>query len=281
MVFTNDDVRYVDMAIYIDRHIYEEGFDEEKIYLYLCDLVYMLASKKRFFNNKKDCRDFSIFFASILLLRLEDKRQFTLDENGNHQLPRIKSILNYIKKTIYAYKVQYQQQFYKQNKNEEELTYENISNLEVSNNFIESEIQIGKVEFLTCLESIPNTIKYVLKTIPRKKNSSEYSNIYISCLLTFLNQISLSNNEINRIESITKSESSRDTCWDYLYSKGIKDDIVLYHLDESYSDYIGYLVNKVKIELKNNMSDILYLKHPIIDLSQIIPMSDEEDKYIE
>ena len=54
MVFSNDNIKYVDMAIYIDSHIYEKNFDEEKIYLYLCDLVYMLASKKRFFNNKKD-----------------------------------------------------------------------------------------------------------------------------------------------------------------------------------------------------------------------------------
>lgn len=281
MVFTNDDIRYVDMAIYIDNHIYEKNFDEEKIYLYLCDLVYMLASKKRFFNNKKDCKDFSIFFASILLLRLEDKRQFIPDENGDYQLLKIKSILNYIKKTIYAYKVQYQQKFYKQSKNEEELTYENISNLDVSNSFIESEMQIRKLEFQTCLESIPNTIKYVLKTIPRRKNSSEYDNIYISCLLTFLNQISLSNYELKRINNITKSETSRDSCWDHLYKRGIKDDVILYHLDESYIDYIGYLVNKVKIELKNNMADILYLDCPIVDLSQIIQLPSEEDRYIE
>ena len=280
MVFSNDNIKYVDMAIYIDSHIYEKNFDEEKIYLYLCDLVYMLASKKRFFNNKKDCRDFSIFFASILLLRLEDKRQFILDDDGNYQLSRIKSILNYIKKTIYAYKVQYQQQFYKQSKNEEELTYDNVSNLEISNNFIESEIQIRKVEFQFCLESIPNTIKYVLKRIPHKKNSSEYNYIYISCLLTFLNQISLSKYEV-RIKEIKKSELSRDSCWDHLYRKGIKDDVVLYHLDDSYKDYIGYLVNKVKIEIKNNVSDILYMNCPIIDLSQIIPIDDEEERYIE
>lgn len=279
MVFTNDNIRYVDMAIYIDSHIYEEKFDEEKIYLYLCDLVYMLASKKRFFTNKKDCRDFSIFFASILLLRLEDKRQFILDDDGNYQLPKIKSILNYIKKTIYPYKVQYQQKYYKQDRNEEELTYEGISNLEINNNFIESELRMGRTEFELCLESVPETIKHVLKFIPHKKNSSEYNNIYISCLLTFLNQISLSKYEIKRLNNITKSEVSKDTCWDQLYRKGILDDVVLFHLDTSYRDYIGYLVNKVKIELKNNMSDILYLKCPIVDISQILSIKDEEDRY--
>ena len=82
---------------------------------------------------------------------------------------------------------------------------------------------MGRTEFELCLESVPETIKHVLKFIPHKKNSSEYNNIYISCLRTFLNQISLSKYEIKRLNNITKSEVSKDTCWDQLYRIYIAD----------------------------------------------------------
>jgi len=39
------------------------------------------------------------------------------------------------------------------------------------------------------LDNIPQTIKAILNTTPYKKESSIYNNLYISCMLTFLNSI--------------------------------------------------------------------------------------------
>ena len=44
------EIRYVDMAIYVDEHIHEPNHDVKKIYDYLTMLAYMLAVKRRFFN---------------------------------------------------------------------------------------------------------------------------------------------------------------------------------------------------------------------------------------
>lgn len=44
------DVRYVDMAMYVDSHVHEPNHDVKKIYDYLTMLAYMLAVKRRFFN---------------------------------------------------------------------------------------------------------------------------------------------------------------------------------------------------------------------------------------
>jgi len=42
-------VRYVDMCIYIDKHIYEENRDDSTIFKYMCLLGKMLAYRQRYF----------------------------------------------------------------------------------------------------------------------------------------------------------------------------------------------------------------------------------------
>ena len=99
MLFEKDPkTRYVDMAIYIDNHIYSGDFDEELVYQYLYFLVYMLAKKKRYFSSEKVYDDFAIWFATKMYVRLTDPRQF--DEN--EKLDKITSVLNYIKGILYA-----------------------------------------------------------------------------------------------------------------------------------------------------------------------------------
>ena len=41
---------------------------------------------------------------------------------------------------------------------------------------------------------------------------------------------------------------------------------ILYHLDDTFSDYIITLVNKVRIEIKNDLKEILYSQVSVADL---------------
>ena len=52
-------VKYTDMAIYIDNHIYSEDCDDDLVFQYLYHLVNMFAYKHKFFNRAEYYDDFS------------------------------------------------------------------------------------------------------------------------------------------------------------------------------------------------------------------------------
>lgn len=99
-------VRPVDMCIYIDENIYKPDHDVQKIFEYLQCLFYSLSMKKRYFNTEYDYEQYSLYGATQVYLRLTNDKQFLEDEDK--KLPRVKSVLNYIKNVLYPFKVNYQ-----------------------------------------------------------------------------------------------------------------------------------------------------------------------------
>ena len=92
-------LKYTDMAIFIDENIYKENLNESTINLifeYLYHLAYMLSKKKKFFNNAEDYENFSLYFSTSTYLRLTNKKQFFKLEDNSYKMPKIKSVLNYI-----------------------------------------------------------------------------------------------------------------------------------------------------------------------------------------
>lgn len=104
-------LKYVDMAIYIDNRFKEYPEkpltvdEEETIYKYLYWLSYMLACKKRLLNKVADYEDFCKIVAGRYFIRLLDKRQWETPPG----IAPIKSILNYMKNTIYQMGVDFKQ----------------------------------------------------------------------------------------------------------------------------------------------------------------------------
>ena len=101
------DVRYVDMAIWIDEHAYSEDCDDLKLYEYLYHLVNMFAHKHKFFKKVDYYDDFGIYASSYLFGRIKNPKQFRLKENGDPAQSRITSILNYIKHSIFGLKTNF------------------------------------------------------------------------------------------------------------------------------------------------------------------------------
>ena len=95
------DMRYVDMAIYIDDNIHKEDHDVARVYGYLNELAYMLAIKRRLFHHEHEYDEFSHWFAALVYSRMTTPRQY-LDESDPKYLTPIKSCLNYLKQTLYA-----------------------------------------------------------------------------------------------------------------------------------------------------------------------------------
>ena len=96
-------MRYVDMAIYVDNHVHDKNADTDKIFEYLRILSEMLAVKRRFFSKPADYYKFSKYLASLVYVRMTDKRQWLPKDDPNYITP-IKSCLNYIKQVLYVKK---------------------------------------------------------------------------------------------------------------------------------------------------------------------------------
>jgi len=121
-----------------------------------------------------------------------------------------------------------------------------------------------------------------LNKIPTKRDSFEFNNIYMSCLLTFLDLITPSEKCRQRLNSITKGEQAYNNLYISLYKIPSNYKPVLYHLGSEYNDYIVLLVKKVRSAIRNDLKDLLYSYYPIKDLykDMLEPFKDtDEDDY--
>ena len=266
MIYEMPDMRYVDMCIYIDNTAYKENLTEEEqntIFQYLYFVSYMLASKAKFFAKAEYYDDFAIYCATNVFLRLRNPKQFEYDEEGNPKLKRVKSVLNYIKKTIDPRRVDFQQQFYTQiysNTSYEDVVYD--CEYSFSDMLSDSIDELSMVEFNLCLGDIIKTARAFLSTIPYYTDKAMWNNIYTSVMLTFLNHVTLSNKDITRIKNLKFGLDNREHYLDNLYDQQTRDGTILYHLDENMKDYITVLTKELKHVIAKDLS---------LSLSQYIP----------
>lgn len=253
------DVTYTGMAIFIDNHplfdIKEPNEElENKIFEYLYHLSYMLSVKKRFFTKGSDYDNFSLQLATQLYFRLKKGK--------------IKSILNYIKAIIGFKKIGYQQTDFSQII--EEKPIEVVSKYSFAQKISDSIKDIERIDFETSLYTIDKSIKAFLKRIPYTYNGVMWNNIYLSCLLTLIDQITLSNYDRSRIDNgkfINYTECLKSDCLDK-ESRNTK--AILYHLDDSMNNYIIVLVREIKQYIANELSYICRCSISYSDVNQFI-----------
>ncbi len=239
MTYTKpENIRYVDMAIWIDTHAYTNDSNENLLYEYLYHLANMLAHKHSYFTTSEDYDQFALYTASKLFSRLK-----------NSELPPIKSILNYIKKIIYPYKVDYDAEFRKDGNADIQIIYTGDFNL---GSYLIDEANIfERINFTSSLSSIDRVVYAHLSKIPVRKNSSEWVNIYISCMLTLLNSITLSKYNLKKCEHIKKDKSHTI---DHIYTTLRHAKPILFHLDKKYENYIYILVNEIRRAISKELS---------------------------
>lgn len=244
------------MAIWIDENAYVEDVDQEKLYQYIWHLCNILALKWRYFRVSSNYEEFAIFAANKVFERYINKN-----------LPRIKSSLNYIKKVLYPYKAQYQTQFYCENVSQEKLSrYDTKYDPDLELDLQDKCSGLSKIEFKIYLEDISKTIFGIVNKIPKRKDSAEKNNIYISVLLTFLDLITPDIKDKQRFNSITKGESTKTNLYNLMYKVPRDYKPVLYHLDDSLSDYVVLLTREARISIRNDLNDLLYSSVPASDL---------------
>ena len=257
---------YTDMCIYIDEHIYtDKELDYEKIYEYLFHLVLMLARKGNFFRKSFYYEDFATYGASRVLMRLINPKQNELDENGTPKLKKIKSVLNYIKSTIYPMKVDYEREAFSQVIQESDTPIRDTQDTAYVKR-LANEDGMHQLEFMDYLERLGAVLRKECVKVPYSTKKAEMDNIYLSCLLTLLNSITLSKERQEKLTIKGNYMYTTDAYINKTYRDEGEDAVILFHIDPSMHDYILVLTNKIKKRIAKDLSSMIDSWEPTEDV---------------
>lgn len=247
-------IKYTDMAIYIDKHAYDENRSEEVdalIYEYLYHLVYALSLKKNYFKNYQDYDSFACYGATKVFTRLINKNQF----RDKKPLKKIKSVLNYIKSILYAYKTDYQSENYAEVLNPE-YGVDTIKLQEDINDSIENDYSQKLEDIQELLVNNFEIIKKIVNNTPYKKLPEIKHNLELSLLITFANNFILPKTKELTLKKRTDLAKSILKKLKIYYEALPQKSTVLWHLNKSMADYVKLLYNKFKLKILYNIMDI-------------------------
>lgn len=238
------DMRYVDLCIWIDENFYKDDCDYNTAYTYMWLIAYMLAAKQKYFNTQAEYEEFSSILAYSTYQRMMNKNR-----------PPIKSVLNYMKSILYfrkcAYDVQKQQRIIDPKFDD----WDPVSYTESCKSSYEVSVGSDRLfEGVTqTLKDVPRIIK---KNIPKvfKGDKVEYENIYISCLLSMINKVTLPAVYDDKLQSKLESSPTFDEV--KYYKKYLDNDIILWHLPESFEVVVMTIINKVNNIIVNEINDL-------------------------
>ena len=233
-------VSYTQMAIYIDQNIYSDKKDEEKLYTYLYHLAIMLATQGAYFSCAEEYDQYGLFSATRLYLRYTNQKQFETNDDGSPKMKKIKSCLNYIKRVIYPYKVDFDMEFNIENKDVDVIQ---LGGFDLGEHMIDQTSLFDSMSYSFTLGEISSIVRAHLKKIPYKTRSAEWMNIYTSCMLTILNSMTLSNYQLKEFR---KLKLPKYETLERLYTQLRYEDPILFHLDPSMSTYIRVLVAELR-----------------------------------
>jgi hypothetical protein len=218
----------------------------------------MLTVKRNYFNSTKLNEDFSIYAASNYYMRLQDERQF----EENSPIEPIRSILNYIRKTLYSVRREYVNKYLPEQEISLDIEYMSIDN-DSFDMYVSRKVDfMSKYEFGNYLESVDTIVKDSLKSIPYPQDTPIWTNIYISCMLSLLNSITLKNKDIKRLNNFKRPNSLTDNLLNELYLNERYNSTILYHLEDNMYNYITVLTNKIRHKLAQELSQSLHTYSP-------------------
>lgn len=262
-------VRFTDMCIYIDNNIYKEDKDVDTIYKYMYLIFYTLASKNRFFKSAQDYDNFSLLGATRLFTRYM-----------NTKLKQIKSVLNYVNTILYPLKVDYQNANFNQVFAPDEYSAQIAGIRQTQTTKIQNyNRELVRVEFEYYLKKIPATIKSFIAKLPHSSEYELHHNLYISCLLSVLSAITLSNKTKSKLSAKLSQTRRIEYIIEKAYSDARADCIILYGLPESMKNLVSTIVNRIFDLIRSDLRTIITTNEPndaIIESILSSQIKDEE-----
>lgn len=265
-----------EMAMYVDNNIHSPNQDTQKIYDYLTEIAYRLAVKRRLFSDEHYYNWFAKYFARIVYLRTikADGPQYTKRKVGNESITielspndkgfrkPIKSCLNYMAKTIILKKGCFIREELKNSqdgamhitdaeKHNACIGYTYHSVIDTTNDFLISDIE-------SCLNTVDKIVKDVIKSGYYGNDPVLSWKLYTSVMLSLLRNLTISYKNKNKLNFyLSKTTPLEETMSDILCDETSSAPVV-YDLDDEYIEYVAFLLQKVKIEITNNLKEVLH-----------------------
>lgn len=265
--------RIVDLCIYVDKDLYNPEANKDKLFDSIYRIVYALSIKHKIFKNWSDYEPFALYTTCKIFQRATNPKQFLPDDDPK-KMKKIKSILNFTKSILYPMQVDYQKETFEQQfgpeYGEEASRYIKESMVKSASSQLKPHL---KVEFEYYLKKIFNNIKHHLKYSPYINDKPLMHNIYLSCLLTLLNQWTLSNDNKKRMEARVASMYNLEDFLNKIYIEEQENSIILFHLPQLYYNYISTLVAEIKKIMIKDLRALIGYSEPTEAVMQSILQS--------
>ena len=254
---------YVDDKINSDTELSEQEL--ELTYIYLYHIIRMLAYKSKYFNKTEYYDDFSLTVAADMMNRFIYNPKLTeLGDDGEPKMYRIKSCLNYIKSVLYGRKVAFEQKTYSQKLSSQ---YDNIKITDFS---FANQIRSSNHDLITSnvnlyLNDLGRTISKYIDDVCIYKDSLIKKNIKISCYLSLLGSVIFTDSTVDDIVSKYKTPESKYNYICGVYEQNKENSITLYHLDNSFRNYVVVLVRKIFSVIESDIKSLSIEDHYVSD----------------
>jgi len=243
-----DNKRYTQMAKEFDDEFYTEDRDDNKLFKYMYLIFYMLACKSNYFTKFEDYDGYAQYAATKIYTRYLKKEKKGI---------QIKSVLNYAKSCKGHLKVDYQNETFEQvtkEGDEDVQAFQQVFRDNLSLSYNRENIVDDMTE---TLKAFPTIARQVIKESPYRNDKLLCKNLYTSCLLTFLNSITLTNQTIERLNTKKESKDLSDSYVVKQYQRNLNDSLILWKVSPDYSDIILMLVNKIRTRMSSEINEIV------------------------
>lgn len=137
--------------------------------------------------------------------------------------------------------------------------------------------QFLHVDFEHYLRKISRTVKLFLKSTPYSNNPVILHKLYVSCLMTLLNQITLNNSNKKRYENKLRRGYNTSDFINRIYIEEAATATQVFHLDESMENYVTTLVARIKKLIVKDLKDLIGSAEPTDTVVQAIIASSMEE----
>lgn len=234
------------LCIFFDENFWLENRNDEECYRILYLLYYMLACKKKYFASFKQYDEYAQLAANMIFMRFEKKKKAGL---------KVKSVLNYVKSTLYAQKVAYQNAEFRDTLSPDDSRAEGVINMmreQVQQTYNEGMID----DIIDVFCDIPEMVRHMIQSTPYKNDPVMSRRIYISCLITLIKGFTLNNDDVERLKTREEKDLDNTEVVIKMFNKERETSTTVWRLDSTMGPYIQVLANKIRKKIVQELSDV-------------------------
>lgn len=256
-------ITYTYMAQWVDEHAVSPECNEELLCQYLYHIVCTHAQQLKLCQSYEQLDDFALYCATRLFSKFRTPQKNTTS---------IKSITNYVKSVVSAWKADYVREFCT---GSAEGDLADFDPLDFGDYLVDATTVYNSNMFYTDTLKVADIARRYLQNIPRKRKSPEWTNIYISCLLTL-------EDRIKQAQKLSTAELAvkQPRLVNMLIRSLRRAEPILFHLPENKANYITTLVNELTHAIAVEISYTIGSKVSVSAClrNMIVAANNEEDE---